>query len=45
MDSASQEIPLRTEKPAGMGMLFRKCAVAEDLPFVLIYVGGELRTG
>ena len=45
MDSASQETPIRTEKPAGMGMFIRKRVIAEDLPLVLINPGYKLRTG
>jgi len=45
MDSASQEIPIRTEEPAGMRMFIRKCMIAEELPLVLINAGYKLRTG
>lgn len=41
MDCASQEIPVRTEEPAGVRVFIGKSVIAEDLPFVLINAGNK----
>jgi hypothetical protein len=45
MDGTPQETPVRTEKPAGMGMPERERVIAEDLLFIVINPGHKLGSG